>query len=217
MIAAGHSFDPLKNATAFDSEDGEIVLTEANVISNTVDVSKAGTYEIVYQVTDSYGATTTKTITVTVESPAPIIIATDLSLTIGDLFDPLKYASALDDKGNSLEIKVIKNTVDTSKVGDYEVIYQATNQFGVTISKSIRVSILPMNIPPITEDGSDDDEKPATPPIEGVEESEKPDESNPVRPEQSETVITGVTTITSVLFGILSICSGVCALWYRKK
>lgn len=53
-----------------DPEDGDIILTEANIISNNVDMSQAGTYSITYKVTDSKGATTVKTITVTVNSKA---------------------------------------------------------------------------------------------------------------------------------------------------
>lgn len=40
---------------------------EIEVIYNNVDTSKAGVYQVTYKVTDSQGATTTRTITVTVE------------------------------------------------------------------------------------------------------------------------------------------------------
>lgn len=70
VLTVGDSFDPLKDVTANDPEDGDIILTEANIISNNVDMSQAGTYSITYKVTDSKGATTVKTITVTVNSKA---------------------------------------------------------------------------------------------------------------------------------------------------
>ncbi|WP_416324532.1 polysaccharide lyase family 8 super-sandwich domain-containing protein [[Eubacterium] hominis] len=59
-------FDPLANVTATDAEDGEITLTNANIIENTVDTSKEGFYEVVYQVTDLDGNTVEKTIIVQV-------------------------------------------------------------------------------------------------------------------------------------------------------
>ena len=40
----GERFDPLAGVTAQDAEDGEITLTEENIIDNDVDTSKAGTY-----------------------------------------------------------------------------------------------------------------------------------------------------------------------------
>ncbi len=55
----------LKNATASDVEDGNIT-NKITVVKDTVDLTKKGTYEITYQVTDSAGNTVKKTITVTV-------------------------------------------------------------------------------------------------------------------------------------------------------
>ena len=66
-INIGDEFEPLKDVTATDKEDGDLT-SKIKVISNTVDTKKAGTYEVTYQVTDSQGAATTKTIKVTVEA-----------------------------------------------------------------------------------------------------------------------------------------------------
>ena len=63
----GDTFDPLANVTATDKEDGTIILTKDNIIANDVDTSKAGTYPVTYKVTDKNGASTEKTITVTVK------------------------------------------------------------------------------------------------------------------------------------------------------
>lgn len=66
-IYVGDNFDPLKDVTATDAEDGKITLTQNNIKENTVDISKPGEYKITYSVTDSVGATTEKTIKVTVK------------------------------------------------------------------------------------------------------------------------------------------------------
>ena len=66
-IFVGDNFDPLKDVTATDAEDGTITLTQNNIKENTVDISKPGEYKITYSVTDSVGATTEKTIKVTVK------------------------------------------------------------------------------------------------------------------------------------------------------
>ena len=69
-IAVGDKFAPLKDVTANDKEDGDLT-SKIKVIKNTVDTKKAGTYEVTYQVTDSQGASITKTIKVTVKA-APV-------------------------------------------------------------------------------------------------------------------------------------------------
>jgi len=66
VLTVGDTFNPLDGVTAHDKEDGEIKLSEANIIANDVDMSQAGTYSITYKVTDSKGASSLKTITVTV-------------------------------------------------------------------------------------------------------------------------------------------------------
>ena len=65
-ITVSDKFNPLKDVTATDKEDGNITLTNNHIIKNTVNASKVGTYEVTYKVTDSDGATTTKTIKVKV-------------------------------------------------------------------------------------------------------------------------------------------------------
>lgn len=69
-ITVGDKFEPLKDVIANDKEDGDLT-SKIKVIKNTVDTKKAGTYEVTYQVTDSQGATVTKTIKVTVKT-APV-------------------------------------------------------------------------------------------------------------------------------------------------
>lgn len=68
-IEVGTEFDVMKNVTAHDSEDGDLT-AEIKVIKNTVDTKVVGEYEVVYMVTDSQGASTTKTIIVKVVGPS---------------------------------------------------------------------------------------------------------------------------------------------------
>lgn len=68
-LTVGDSFDALANATASDAEDGDLT-DRIEVLSSQVDTSRAGTYQVVYSVTDSQGETVTKTVTVTVKGKA---------------------------------------------------------------------------------------------------------------------------------------------------
>lgn len=66
-IYVGDEFDALSGETsgvATDKEDGDLT-SKIEVVGN-VDTTKVGKYTVTYKVTDSEGATTTKTITVTV-------------------------------------------------------------------------------------------------------------------------------------------------------
>lgn len=63
-LTVGDSFDVMAGVTALDKEDGDLT-DKIEVINNTVDTSKAGTYTVTYKVTDSNGASVTKTITIT--------------------------------------------------------------------------------------------------------------------------------------------------------
>ena len=66
-IKLGDKFDPKTYASAFDEED-RYISSKIQVVENNVNTSKAGTYKVTYKVTDSQGASSTKSITVTVEN-----------------------------------------------------------------------------------------------------------------------------------------------------
>lgn len=65
-LNVGDEFDPKKNITATDNEDGDLT-NSIEVVENTVNTKKAGSYKVVYSVTDSNGLTTTKEIKVIVK------------------------------------------------------------------------------------------------------------------------------------------------------
>ena len=125
-------------------------MTKDNVIKNEVDTTKAGVYEVVYKVTDSQGASVTKTITVAVNprmeglNEVPVIHAGDKTLTVGDEFDPLSDVTATDKEDGSITLtkdNVIKNEVDTTKADVYEVVYKVTDSQGASVTKTITVTV----------------------------------------------------------------------------
>ena len=79
-----HNFDPLDMISATDCDGSNIILDASNVISNNVDTSVAGKYEVTYKVTSLInGLPSTKTIIVKVCSSGPRQQAiTDLFLSI---------------------------------------------------------------------------------------------------------------------------------------
>ncbi len=149
-LNVGDTFNPLKDVTATDKEDGTIVLTKDNIISNDVDTSKAGTYHLTYKVTDKNGASVEKTITVIVKqntgdlNSAPIISANDVTLNIGDTFNPLANVTATDKEDGTISLtkdNIVANDVDTSKAGTYHVTFRVVDKNGTITEKTITVTV----------------------------------------------------------------------------
>ena len=104
--------------------------------------------------TDNYQTVSVK-ITVQVisaapsQNQAPVITAEDKTLTADTVFDPKKDVTAADAEDGDLtdRIEVIYNTVDTSKVGIYEVTYRVTDSQGVSSEKTIKVTVTEKTVP----------------------------------------------------------------------
>ena len=149
-LTVGDAFDPMADVTATDAEDGNLT-DKIEILNNEVDTTKPGKYEVIYKVTDSKGASYTKSITVTVNpkmepiNAAPIIKAEDKTLTVGDTFDPKADVTATDEEDGNLtdKIEVLKNEVDTTKPGKYEVTYKVTDSGGASHVKTIKVTVNP--------------------------------------------------------------------------
>ncbi|MGL6107350.1 immunoglobulin-like domain-containing protein [Romboutsia sp.] len=148
IVKPGTIFNPLDYVKVEDKEDGDIS-KDIVVVENTVDASAEGVYKVIYTVKDSDDNIAIKEIKVTVGyelvimNRVPEITATDVVLRIGDLFNPLSIVSAKDyedgDISNSIEI--LENTVDTTKVGTYKVVYKVTDSEGASSKKEINVVI----------------------------------------------------------------------------
>ncbi|MBC1457695.1 immunoglobulin-like domain-containing protein [Listeria newyorkensis] len=152
-ITVGETFDPMEGVSAFDFANNDI--TSSITVYSTVDTSKPDLYGVIYQVVDSNGKKTSKTITVTVKeatSKPPVIDASDKTITVGSNFNPLAGVTATDEKDGNLTdmIKVTKNEVNSALVGEYLVEYSVTNASGLTTTKTITVSVIEKtNTPPV--------------------------------------------------------------------
>jgi surface protein len=129
--------------TATDATDGD--LTSSVAISGILDTSTAGTYTIVYSVTDSDGnfSSIIRIIVVSLDVP-PIITLTGsstINLTLGDIFtDP--GATAKDKIDGDLTSSVTTSgTVDTSNVGTYTIVYSVLDSMGNLTSETRTVIV----------------------------------------------------------------------------
>lgn len=146
------SFDAKAGVTAFDKEDGDLT-SKIIVVSNNVDTNKIGTYTVLYRVIDSAGEQTEKKITVdVVKNEDPIFYVDDQEITVGDSFDPYQNIKVEDKEDGNLTntLEVVKNSVDTSRVGSYEVTYCVTTKQNEKFTKTIIVKVVE-DMPPVIE------------------------------------------------------------------
>ncbi len=73
----------------------------------------------------------------------PNITANDLILAVGDNFDPLNNVTAVDLEDGDLtnKIEILENTVDTTKAGEYKVVYQVKDSQNEVTTKEIKVIV----------------------------------------------------------------------------
>lgn len=95
---------------------------------------------------DTLGNTKEITFTIdllsSVQNEAPVINATDKTITVGEKFDPRKDVTAVDkEDGDITSLMTIKTNVDVRKVGEYQVTYTVTDSQKATTSKTIKVTV----------------------------------------------------------------------------
>jgi hypothetical protein len=75
------------------------------------------------------------------DTVAPVISgAADVTLEVGDEFDPAEGVTATDDVDGSVDVKVT-GSVDTSKSGKYEITYTAIDEAGNEAAETITVTV----------------------------------------------------------------------------
>ena len=141
-IVQGQTFDPKKDVTATDSEDGNLT-SSIQIVENNVNNQVVGTYKVKYQVTDSKKETVIKEITVTVtQNQKPSINAKDKTINLNSTFNALDGVTATDpEDGKITNIKVTSNNVNTNVIGTYQVTYQVTDSFNQTVTKTITITV----------------------------------------------------------------------------
>ena len=148
VVTKGDELDLSKYISAVDYLGGTI----NPEIIGSYDVNKAGTYELTVRATDRFNNVSEKSLTLVVEkkvinapsmNAAPVIIANDVELVVGDKFNELDNVKVIDEEDGEIPVDkvVVKSDVDTTKVGNYKVIYSVTDSNGATTTKTINVKV----------------------------------------------------------------------------
>ena len=129
-------------ATATDEIDGNI--TSKITTTSTIDTSVEGTYEIIYQVTNNLGKTSTAKRIVIVYSEVPTITLKGDSPTIlykGEAYQEAGYTATDEVDGDITDKVKVSGSVDTSTSGTYILLYEVTNRYGkkTTVKRSVIV------------------------------------------------------------------------------
>ena len=148
VVTKGDELDLSKYISAVDYLGGTI----NPEIIGSYDVNKSGTYELTVRATDRFNNVSEKSLTLVVEkkvinapsmNAAPVIIANDVELVVGDKFNELDNVKVIDEEDGEIPVDkvVVESDVDTTKVGNYKVIYSVTDSNGATTTKTINVKV----------------------------------------------------------------------------
>lgn len=136
--------DLLQNVTASDKEDGDLT-AQITVDDSLVDYALEGTYGVIYKVADCYGHEVEKKISLVIlPNGRPEIYASDKTISIGGSYDPKVGVTAYDLEDGDLtqDIKIIENTVDMDRIGDYQVTYQVEDSYHHVVEKTIIIHVV---------------------------------------------------------------------------
>ena len=133
QIRQGETFDPLNGVIATDYQGRKLTVT----VTGTYDVEALGSYVLTYTATDAYGNTVTDTATLeVVKQNAPVIngVKSEVTIEVGQAFDPLENVTATDFAGNAVEVKVT-GTYDVNVPGEYTITYKAVDKYGTELAE----------------------------------------------------------------------------------
>ena len=125
-------FDYLDGVKAYNSK-GNVSIT----YEGEVDTSKVGEYIITYKSSNAEKKVTIKVI----KNEKPVIETKDVTININDEFDYLNGVSATDKEDGKLEVSY-EGEVDTSKAGEYKIVYSASDKEGQKVNKEITVTVI---------------------------------------------------------------------------
>ena len=216
-INVGDDIDLMKGVSAYD---GTVDLTNSIEVTGTVDNTKSGQYEITYKVTDQAGNTTEKKITITVNA-LPVFHADDITIALGDAFDPMQGVNAQDEEDGDLtdQIVIESNNVNVNVAGEYTIVYRVTDKSGASVTYTRNVTVEAPDTPVNPENPEDSITGEETKPGEEGKpgDSEKPETEDTEKTDGEDTAENMYAGIFGGLMAAAVAGLGVLGLLKRKK
>lgn len=137
-----------QGATATDTIDGNVNVA----VQHNVDIDKVGTYTVYYTAVDSVAnqTTATRTVYVIIDITPPVIELegeSEISIAFGSDYNDAG-ATAIDNVDGKIAPTITKNSVNPNKIGDYEVVYTASDDAGNESTKTRKVHVVEDVTPP---------------------------------------------------------------------
>ncbi|SFL47941.1 glycosyl hydrolase family 18 protein [Lactococcus garvieae] len=130
-ITIGDKFAPMNGVSATDV-DGKNITSKIKIDGN-VNTSQTGIYTLIYSVEGQDGKKISqeRTITVVAEKIPEFKGVNNVTLKVGEAFNPLAGVSAIDARGNNITSSItVSGAVNTQKVGVYTLTYTVTSSSG---------------------------------------------------------------------------------------
>ena len=146
-IDVGTEFVIMNGVTAKDNNGTGKDLTDKITTSGEFNTAVAGQYKITYTVTGENGKAVSKTITLTVKGNNTLtdakITGSNQVVELGTSFDKMSIIKATDYDGKDItNLVTVTGTVDTNKIGDYELVYCVVGANGTRVQKVITVTVV---------------------------------------------------------------------------
>ncbi|WP_220752175.1 BspA family leucine-rich repeat surface protein [Apilactobacillus xinyiensis] len=113
--------------------------------SGNADLSKVGTYSVIYSYKNAAGETIDQSANVNVINSKADIETKNTSLYVNNIWNPQSNLSSVKDMyGNPIDSSLVKHigTVNTNKVGSYQVTYEYTDDVGNVFYKTATIKVI---------------------------------------------------------------------------
>ncbi len=137
ILYVGELWDPADNFVSATDRGGQAIVFDPSMINKEVDSKTPGIYLVTYT-----NGSASQVAEITVKENKETISAKDLTIYVGDVWNPAdQFISATDKTGSPLffTTNMVSGEVDTTKIGTYKVLFQngqAKQQATVTVKEN---------------------------------------------------------------------------------
>ena len=126
-------------SNAFECKEGVSITIKSG---EEIDTSSIGNKTAIFVVSDGNNTEDIEYTFEVVDTQPPEIDVNNITVYKGSEFDPIKYATCIDNSGEKIIPNVESNDVDTNTEGSYSVKYKAVDSAGNASEKVVTVEVL---------------------------------------------------------------------------
>lgn len=137
VLYVGDKWDPAANFVSATDKDGNSLAFDPTMVTGDVNVKVPGNYQVTYT-----NGSASQLAEVTVKENKETIVVKDLTIYVGDTWNPAdQFISATDKAGSPLFFikEMVSGVVDSKKIGTYKVVFrngEAEQQTTVTVKEN---------------------------------------------------------------------------------